>query len=324
MKLSIKKSKQPATMRLYSILIFSFFLIIGTNCTAFGQLTEKGGKKGKVKPKEAVVEASEVIVVENWMSQEYAEALALRKAKEIAIGQEFGWIINGKIHTEVTETVKYNEYSLNQVKGFWVKTINENWETGTQKEKIPGTKRYRDIRWVKCTVKGRVKEMVEPPIEFEADPLKCTDSENCITDEYKNDEDFFLKFISPVDGYLAVYLEMEESVQALLPYEGMENSFMKIEKDTEYILFSKPREPEYYMFTDMPLEINVLNVIFSKTEFDKPILKDANDEAFENENSDSTLPKEVKKEDFYKWITKLRSIKNDTQVKEILVTIKND
>lgn len=302
-------------MRRTAILIFTLVFWWASPVSTWGQ--------SKNKPREATVEGTEVVVVEDWMSQKYAEALALRKARENAIGNEFGWIINGKTHTRVDQTVEYNEYSLNQVKGFWVKTLKENWESGTDRIKIPGTlNKYREVRWVKCTVKGKAKEMIEPPVEFEAKPLRCTDAAHCATDEFKNDDDFYLRFVSPVDGYLAVYLELENSVQALLPYEGMEESFLQVEKDKEYILFSQPREPNYFMYTDLPIEIDVLTIIFSKTPFDKPILQDANDEAFESGTAE--LPKEADKTRFYKWITKLRSLKNDTQVKEILITIKNE
>lgn len=310
-------------MRLISISIFSFFLLLGSSNLAFSQLTEKGGKKAK--PREATVEASETIMVEDWMTEKYAKELVLRKAKEMAIGNEFGWAINGKIHTKVDQTVQYDEFSTNEVMGFWVKTIKEDWNEGIQEIPIPGKKnRFRTERWIQVTVKGKVRELVEPPVEFEAEPLKCTESEHCGTDEFKNDDDFFLKFISPVDGYLAVYLETPETVQALLPYPGMDESFMKIEKDKEYVLFSKSYEPEYFMYTDIPVEIDVLNIIFSKTEFDKPILREAKDDTFEASNTNALLPQETPKENFHKWITKLRSIKNDTQVKEILITIKNN
>ncbi len=302
-------------MRQFSTIILSFVFLF-FSVALIAQNKKEKGTKARV----AVVEATETIPVEDWMTRKQAKMLAIRKAMETAMGNEFGWLVSSERisyrestfkNGQARDTYDSDEVIVNRVKGYWLKTIEEesNFHWDEEREEL----------WVRTYIKGKAKEIVEAPISFIAEPLKCKDPDACQTEDFVNDDNFFMRFVTPVEGYLAVFLALEEEVQCLLPYEGMKGSFMEVNADEEYILFSEPQSPEYYMYTEEPTEIDMLTVIFSKTPFDKPILQDANEEIADD---GSTLPKELSKDDFYKWLTKLRSIKEDTQVKEIMLSIK--
>lgn len=259
------------------------------------------------KVKTVKVEATEQIQIENGMTIEEAKYLALLKAREQALENVFGRdIYQGNVMTIDEQSGEITSVSESYVKGSWVSTSSESCE------KVIDS---RGNVWMRCTVKGRAKALTKPPIYFIAEPLDCPDK-RCKTSAFLNDEDFFVYFRSPVRGYVAAYLMMEDQVQCLLPYDGMEGSSRDIEADKEYVLFSEKQAPDYFMFTEKNMETCLLIVIFSPNDFSKPIL---NEDIPDSDHYE--LPKQLSIEEFQKWLGRQRAAYEDLEVKNIVVTI---
>lgn len=259
------------------------------------------------KVKTVRVEATEQIEIEDGMTLEEAEYLTILKAREKALEYQFGRdIYQGNVMTIDEQSGEMTSISESYVKGSWVSTISES------------CKKVVDARgnvWMRCSVKGRAKALTKPPIYFVAEPLDCEDK-RCKTTAFFNDEDFYLYFRSPVDGFVAAYFMMEDQVQCLLPYEGMEGNSKAVEADKEYVLFSEKSAPDYFMFTDKNMETDLLIVIFSPTDFTKPILNEGQPDSDHYE-----LPKQLSIEEFQKWLGRQRAAYEDLEVKNIVVTI---
>jgi hypothetical protein len=283
-------------MKNISFALLPFLLMILFSCNSWAQ-----------KVKTVKVSATEQIEIEDGMTIEEAKYLALLKAREKALEEVFGRdIYQGNVMTIDEQSGEITSVSESYVKGSWVSTSSETCE------KIIDS---RGNVWMRCSVKGRAKALTKPPVYFVAEPLDCPDK-RCKTSAFLNDEDFFVFFQSPVDGFVAAYLMMEDQVQCLLPYDGMKGSSRPVEADQQYVLFSEKQAPDYFMFTENNMETNLLIIIFSPQDFSKPIL---------NENQPSSdhyeLPKQLSIEEFQKWLGRQRAAYEDLAVKNIVVTI---
>ncbi len=254
------------------------------------------------------VAATEQIEIEDGMTIEEAKYLTLIKAREKALEEAFGRdIYQGNVMNIDERSGELTSVSESYVKGSWVSTKSESCE------KIVDP-RSNNI-WMRCSVEGRAKALTKPPVYFIAEPLDCPEK-RCKTAAFLNDEDFYLYFRSPVNGYVAAYFMMEDKVQCLLPYDGMEGSSKHVEADKEYLLFSEKGAPDYFMFTDKKIEANLLIVIFSPYDFSKPILNKGKPTSDHYE-----LPKELSIEEFQKWLGRQRAAYEELEVKNIIVTI---
>jgi len=138
--------------------------------------------------------------------------------------------------------------------------------------------------WVSATVKGKVKERSEKNVSFKVKTLSCPKTE-CETNEFNENQDFFVEFITPSDGYLSIYLEVptENMAYRLLPYKANKSeSCVKVSSDIPYTFFSEELnnlmpavavdELSMSLTNKNHGEQNTLVFLFSKTRFEsKPI-----------------------------------------------------
>ena len=137
---------------------------------------------------------------------------------------------------------------------------------------------------------------------------------------FKNGDDLYLYFRSPVDGFLTVYLldKTIKTVYALLPYKNSSKPAFEVKHDEGYVLFSSKHNvdagnevDEYTMTCGVQAEHNTLFVIFSPNPFTKVISTDSKEQ----------LPREVPFEDFQKWLSKKRSQEKNLSIRQISITI---
>lgn len=250
------------------------------------------------------------------ISLEEAKRIALEQAKIQAIADEFGTIVSQSNTTMVSNRNGESSsdfFSLggSEVKGEWIETIGQpeydiNYEQG--------------MLVVKAIVSGRIREIVSAQIDIKAEVLcNGTDLKFARTD-FKNGDDLYLYFQSPVDGYLAVYLldEVSQMVYCLLPYKSSSEAVTSIEHDKPYIFFSAKHAgdkahlvDEYTMTCNSSVERNAIYVIFSSNEFAK-----AN-----SNNVEELLPQELSFEEFQKWLSKGRVRDRGMRVNNYLITI---
>ena len=287
---------------------------------------------------------AQVELTENRSRQDVkneAKDLAVVNALERAFGSV---IIQGNstyisnVNTgEKTETNSvFNMIANTSVKGEVVEVINEKYEDVKGYKVIEGEK--IEVTEIKCEITIRARELTEPPIDFTTYPLACTNIK-CRTTSFIENDTLFLYFMSPISGYLYVYLDDGKDSQCLLPYSNMPveyESGMPVKADREYIFFSKKPEHNYFenkdfeedvytLFSESKKDINRLFIIFSKTPLNKPKLVSnaKSGQLTKNELDEGyTMPKALKSEKFQKWLNKNRSYSiNDMQVEIIDITI---
>lgn len=271
-------------MRRITISLCLFFLSVGI----FAQRTEK-------------VSAEYTYHAPENVSLGEAKRIALERAKIQAVADEFGTIVSQSSTTLLgnrngESSVDFFSLAGSDVRGEWIETIGEpafqvSYEQG--------------MLVVKAIVSGCIREIVSANIDLKTEVLcNGTDLKFARTD-FKDGDDLYLYFRSPVDGYLAVYLldEVAKMVYCLLPYKSSGEAITSIKKDTPYVFFSAKHAKdkahlvdEYTMTCSNLVDHNTLYIIFSPNEFVK-----AN-----SNNVDDLLPQELTFEKFQSWLWKQR------------------
>lgn len=287
-------------------MLFRFFITICLFLFAFPALAQRTEK----------VRAEYIYHAPENISLEEAKRIALERAKIQAIADEFGTIVSQSNTTMVSNrngesSTDFFSLGGSEVKGEWIETIGEpsydiNYEQG--------------MLVVKAIVSGRIREIVSAQIDIKAEVLcNGTDLKFARTD-FKNGDDLYLYFQSPVDGYLAVYLldEVSQMVYCLLPYKNSSEAVTPIKHDKPYIFFSAKHAgdkahlvDEYTMTCNSSVERNTIYVVFSPNEFTK-----AN-----SNNVEELLPQELPFEEFQKWLVKGRNRDKGMTLTNIQISI---
>ncbi len=250
-----------------------------------------------------------------------AKRTALEAAKQAALAKEFGMTVIGtstSVDSESGEVSSsfFSQHSESEVKGEWIETIGEPEYTI---ETSPA-----GMLTVHVKVSGKARAITSSKVELDVSLLKNgTDARfDCSVDnfKFKHGDEFFIRFKSPVDGFVAIYLSVEptQEVFCLLPYPNSDCGAYEVEGDQTYVFFSpekadrcKDEVERYTMTTDYEVETNELYVIFSENEFIK-----AN-----SQSGTDVLPRHLSFKDFQKWFSRLRSHDKKSAVKRFRVKI---
>lgn len=262
------------------------------------------------------VEATYTYIAPENIAPAQAKRTAVERAKIQALADAFGTLVTQANSTIVNNregqsNVDFLSIGGSDVKGEWLQTLSENVKTDIQQ----GTLIYT------ATVRGKAREIVSAPIDLDVHLLKNGTETKYESQNFKDGDDMYLSFSSPVDGYLAVYL-IDDDRQAfcLLPYQGQFEGIFPITAGRPYTFFHKDSAPlnlqnlvdEYYMICKREQEQNAIYVIFSPKKFIK-----ANDRAGEG-----VLPRTLPYADFQKWLVKCRTHDTDMNVRIIPITIR--
>ena len=256
------------------------------------------------------------------VTPEQAKRTALDNAKLKALADEFGTSMSedvrsgGKVINGKSEEYFFSQGS-SEVKGEWIETTDEP---------------EYDIRYeggqliVTCRVKGKAREIVNAAIDIKAKVLCNGKEDKFESTQFKNEDDLYLSFQSPVNGYLAVYLEGEDGqVFCLLPYGEQKLGIYPIEAGRRYLFFdpqsASVSERDFvdklYMTCGGTAEYNTIYIIFSPNQFTKASDSD------KTVQDGLTLPRQLPREDFYKWLAKCRKHDVGMNVKKVGVTVEN-
>lgn len=247
---------------------------------------------------------------------EQARRTALERAKIQALADEFGTIVS---QTELSRVENVNGKSdVNflslggtEVKGEWIETIGEP---------IYNIRYEGNMLVVSCKVKGKAREIVSAQIDFTAMVLRNGTEEKYESDQFRNGDDLYLLFHSPIKGYLAVYLvDADDQAFCLLPYRNQTEGIYPVKANQRYIFFNEElalREEhslvdEYVMTTERSSEHNQIYVIFSPNQFVKAV----------DGNLTDGMPRQLSSDDFNKWLAKCRKYDKDMNLKMIPITI---
>lgn len=281
------------------------------------------------------IQGEYVHVVQSNESQKEAMVIAERKAREVALEKAFTKTMASITVSEYdSETEQWNFKKVQQsvIAGKWLAdTRNPEFEILEYGKKIK-VKVWGQAKALKtidhnCEI-GLLREELKPAIE------------NAGIYEYYDKDHFYLKFSSPISGYLTVYgivLSVGEHVNRasdeafrLLPYSRATESVYAIEAGKEYILFS-PKNPNngenerkidhsrFLVSQDKKMEYNRMYVIFSPNEFSRPADKSAK----KIKNSQFLLPRSLNYDSFNNWLLQMESVDDQLQVEILDVIVRN-
>jgi hypothetical protein len=269
-----------------------------------------------------------------------AKDKALELAKINALENAFGTLIiqgntvfveNKKTGEKVETNTTFKMIGNTAVKGEIIQVLKTGFKETKKTERI--NRKKVEVTYINCDVTIEAKELTDSKIDIQCFSFKNLEIIKPSTDFYEG-EDLFLYFKSPVNGFLAVFLDDGKQAQCLLPYRkmpvGMEEA-MPITADKEYIFFSD--KPQFNYFTDdffaedlyelvagSDKDINRLYVIFSKQLLNKPILnQDKTLVSLDKNNFE--LPRVINTDVFQDWLLKIQQIRNDINISTIIITI---
>ena len=283
-------------------LIILLFVVCNLNCLA---------------QKEKRVEATYIYRASDNVTMEHAKRTALERAQLEAIADAFGTNISQHNSTRLANengnsSVDFFSISSSDVNGEWIETIGEpHYDICYQQGMLVVT----------CSVKGVIREITTAAIDIKAKVLRNGTEDKFESSEFRDGDDMYLSFQSPVDGYLAVYLiDNEGNAFCLLPYRNQTDGIYKVKANQRYVFFSsssvsaeqRNSVDEYVMTADKSNETNQLVVAFSTNKFVK-----ANDY-----DMSESLPRETSREDFHKWLSKIKQKDIQFQLIKKILTIK--
>ena len=289
-------------MRHYIFLMI--WMLLGVASTGYAQKTKK-------------VHGEYIYHAPENVSIEQARQTSLSRAHIQALGDQFGTVVaqhnatlmnntNGSTHTDFTSL------SSSDVKGEWLETIGEpKYEISYEQGMLV----------VKCSVTGKARAIVAKQNNYVAKIL-CNGIEDRNEGEnFKSGDDLYLAYQSATKGYLAVYLiDDNKNAYCLLPYQSSKDGKVEVDANTRYVFFNqKTAQPlfnssdvdEYTMTCDKASETNYIYIISSPNPFIKAI-----------DNAVEGLPRELKYDDFQKWLSKNRTADKDMQVEIKTIVVK--
>lgn len=282
----------------YSLLIFLLFFCLGVSAQ-----------------RQKKVEGTYTYYATDSQTPAQVKYYALQYARAEAIANVFGTKVS-VISTMTIDGGKdhFSQVSENNVGGVWLKdTEPPIYELGAG---LDGKNGYS----ITCTVKGIVREK-------KTSTVQCTSKVFCNgferhqeRDVFYAGEDFFMKFLSPVDGYLVIYNYNcnDNVVYSALPCDGDASGNFEVKANKEYRLFVRSDrngvlESEYKMDTSgADMELSIMYVIFSPNKFYKAPDHDGDDVRLRN----------LEFADFEKWLGKLRSADDDVSVTMIPIEVR--
>lgn len=253
------------------------------------------------------------------VSLEEGKRTAIERAKIQALADAFGALVSQNNSTIVKNengksSVNFLSIGGSDVKGEWIETIGE-----------PKLDIFYESNMltIKVSIDGKAREIKNASIDIEAKLLRNGTEEKYESDEFRNGDDLYLFFKSPINGYLAVYLldENTQQVFCLLPYKSSGEPAYKIIHDKPYVFFScqkaedNPSEvDEYTMTCEHSMEQNTICIVFSPNMFAKAFAEDGN----------AGLPRQLSLKEFQKWLGKCKANDTSIQEKKKVITINND
>lgn len=254
---------------------------------------------------------------------DFAKQRALEKLQILAAEEVFGLSVTQTniTHANVnngTSSIDFTSIGGSDVNGEWIETLGEpEYDVSIEKD------------FLVVTVKacGRVREIVSAPVDFKALLLRNSTDDKFQDADFKEGDDLYLSFTSPVSGFLAVYLlDDDGEAYCLLPYSNMQDGIFPIEANRRYVHFSEKLAPEglpstyveeIYLTCDKPLEHNEVYIIFSPNKFTK-----VNDEVGGlDEASNLILPRHLDNRRFHTWLAKCRKRDKEMRVDKRIITI---
>ena len=242
---------------------------------------------------------------------EVARQTAIDRAKLQILANTFGTVIQSASSVRIDQSagassVGTSSLSISEVRGEWIETTE-----GPDLETILSPDGMIGLR---VRMSGRVREITSARAETEVQVLRNGTDPRFSSLEFRDGDDLFLRFKSPVDGNLLVYLfDGGENVYCLLPYSSQRNiPAYPIRAMHEYLLFAGDDADEYTLTCTGKQEINRLYVIFSPQRLTRP---------FDTEGRAATTPRMLSWKAFNQFLARARTADPEMVVGEYMIII---
>lgn len=270
-------------------------------------------------------EGTAQVRMENNMTSEDVYALGEQQAIIDAVEKQFGTYVEQQTDITLADgRTSYNIIGTTKVKGVWIETTGINFSEDLDIE--IGSHGKLNVKYITCRIKGKVRKSI-PRANIKFEVLNCPEIA-CRTTEFLQDEQLYLFFQSPVDGYLSVYVDEGDITYRLLPYVTMSDEFRSgvfVEGDKEYLFFHEKYNPfgetvvdEIEMYTNKKIEYNSIFIVFAEEKFVKPILDQ------KQEVDGRILPKSLSSVEFQKWLSENRAVSESFQDRKIKISIRQN
>lgn len=246
--------------------------------------------------------------------QSIAKAKAVKYAQNEAIAKEFGTLIHNKSIIRIQDQkVSHLMIGENEVKAQWLKdnrppkfTFSVDPETGAT--------------LIKVQVDFQAREIISKAIQVNAKLLRNGTDLNNEDNKFLSGDQMFLRFSSPISGFLLVYEQGEDAqVRRLLPYSRSQDNAFYVEANKDYVLFSpnhlyngqtKSDIDEICFSTTQKAEYGRICVIFSPNPIEKPSDKDGgkvfSEDVGISGNNSLSVPRQLSFDDFQEWLSTSR------------------
>ena len=241
------------------------------------------------------------------VTPDQAELTAIERAKVDIIEKEFGRVVGVNNYTEIVNegyqsSVKFLSLGESEVKGEWIETIGKP---------IIQHEFANNMQVITVSISGRIREVKTAKIDLDAKVLRNGVADKYESSEFKDGDDFYVSFVSPVDGYVAIYLYDLSGVNRLLPMKYSGHPAYFVSADTKYVFFADgvslyddiAKKNQNAIHSDYGLtcsgesEVNRIYIIFSPNKFST---------ASDNITDDVTAPASIDFDGFQKWLSRCR------------------
>ncbi len=211
---------------------------------------------------------AEVELLPGWSierAQKQAQQLAildaLQKAFPTDVARSSKYIIQNRTQGAEAQTQTFFHLTADQyLSGEWLQTLEARYQTEVRNGQV----------WVSCKIRGRARPRSQPPLPLEVRTLRCRDTA-CTTTDFLAGDPLYLRFRSPVAGYLQVFWEDAGRIYRLLPYQNQRQQAWRIQADTTYLFFAPDPQrrseafitDELLLTADEPEELHRLYVVFA-------------------------------------------------------------
>lgn len=242
-----------------------------------------------------------------------AKIKAIEQARAEAIRNEFGTLVASDfISSDRLVNDELSSYYLmdteTSARGEWL---------GDEQQPEVTMECYDNTLFITAKVRGKAREIVRAKPDIKWQVLKDVDGQKKEADTFSNGERIYVKFSTPADGYVAVYLITSDTETCcLLPYPNDGSGQYRTRSGKEYTFFDKATEPtakHYKLTTAEPQEYNQLVIIYSPNPFVKCT----------DVSADARKPNTLTQKDFAKWLLRQQRADKDMVVARKWVQINN-
>lgn len=245
-------------------------------------------------------------VVPGDVSLNRAKQIAIDKARNAAIANEFGQVVSQStsttIHTtEAKSSVQSNSYASTESRAIWLS------DTAEPKVDISYE---NDVMVITASVCGKVRELKTAEVELKMQIL----NNGIEADRFKSNDRVTVKLKSPVSGYVAIFFRDDNAgvISCMMPYENENGTAREVKSNKEYIYLSTedpiyPYKEQTILVTDKTVEFDTFILVFSKKPFSMPA------------SESGVFVPELSVENFQKWLRRNRI--NDETMQTIEKTV---